>query len=49
MVEVPIPKKGIDGIEDPDACRVGIGKENEMVTLVAGGMGGGGLVVGISS
>lgn len=51
VVGVSIPKKGMDGIEDPDTCRVGIEKGNgwRQWLLGAGGKRGGGSIVGISS
>lgn len=37
MVDVPIPEEGMEGIEELDACEVGIGKVNGRVTMVARG------------
>lgn len=50
VIDVPIPEKGMEGIEDLDAYELGIWKGNGRVTIVVGvgGMEGGGSL-GISS
>lgn len=51
VLDVSVPEKEMEGIEDPDICGVSMRKRNGSVTMVvgAGGMGGGGFVVLISS